>query len=73
VVSHDPTIRALDGLYLWADFCQGRVNALTPQGKVVPLDLPVQQPTSFGVDASGRVYVTTATGSLYRLDVTSRA
>jgi glucose/arabinose dehydrogenase len=73
LVTHDPRIAALGGLYLWADFCEGRVNGLTPDGKVVPLDLAVPQPTSFGTDGSGRVYVTTATGGLYRLDVAPAA
>jgi hypothetical protein len=36
-------------------------------GKLAPLDLAVTQPTSFDVDGSGRVVVTTATGSLLRL------
>jgi len=69
VVARDPRLRALDGLYLWADFCEGRVNALTPKGGVVPLNLAAQQPTSFGADGLGRVYVTTASGSLLRLDL----
>jgi glucose/arabinose dehydrogenase len=67
VVARDPRITALSGLYLWSDFCEGRVNGLTAAGKVVPLNLAVQQPTSFAPDASGRIYVTTATGSLFRL------
>jgi glucose/arabinose dehydrogenase len=67
VVAHDPRVTALSGLFLWADFCEGRLNGLTAQGKVVPLGLTVAQPTSFGVDGSGRIYVTTTTGSLFRL------
>ena len=67
VVARDPRLTALSGLFLWADFCEGRVNGLTAEGKVVPLNLAVPQPTSFGVDGSGRVFVTTATGSLFRL------
>jgi hypothetical protein len=39
----------------------------------VPLDLSVQQPSSFGTDSLGRVYVVTATGGLYRLSVTAAA
>ncbi len=69
VVARDPRVVALSGLFLWADFCEGRVNALTAQGQVVPLNLAVTQPTSFGVDGSGRVFVTTATGSVLRLDI----
>jgi hypothetical protein len=65
-------LRALDGLYLWADFCEGRVNALTAAGNVVPLSVRAEQPTSFGLDGTGRVYVTTATGTLLRLDIGDR-
>ena len=35
--------------------------------------LTVPQPTSFGTDGSGRVYVTTATGGLYRLGLAPAA
>ncbi len=73
VVARDPAIAGLTGLYLWSDFCEGRVNGLTAAGKVVPLNLPVQQPTSFASDGSGRVYVTTATGSLFRLTLAPSA
>jgi glucose/arabinose dehydrogenase len=74
VVAHDPRIRALDGLYLWSDLCDGGLYALAEKGgggAAVPLGVSAPVPTSFGVDAAGRVYVTTATGSLYRLDVSS--
>ena len=73
VVARAPNLRALDGLYLWADFCEGRVNALTAAGNVVPLNLRAEQPTSFGLDGTGRIYVTTATGTLLRLDIGDRA
>jgi hypothetical protein len=72
VVARAPNLRALDGLYLWADFCEGRVNALTAAGNVVPLNVRAEQPTSFGLDGTGRVYVTTATGTLLRLDIGDR-
>jgi glucose/arabinose dehydrogenase len=74
LVARDTRLAALGGIYLWADFCEGRVYGLTAQGAEVPLGLaPVEQPTSFGVDGAGRVYVTTARGSLYRLDVAPSA
>jgi len=73
VVARDTRITGLTGLYLWADFCEGRVNGLTPDGKVVPLDLAVPQPTSFATDGAGRVYVTTAAGSLFRLALATSA
>ncbi len=69
VVMRDPRLRALRGLYVWSDFCEGRLNALTRAGKVVPLNLTLRQPTSFGTDATGRVYVATAGGTLVRLEL----
>jgi len=76
VVAHDPRIRALDGLYLWSDLCDGALYALSGvAGRAAesPLGLAVTEPTSFGVDGAGRVYVTTGTGSLYRLDLSTAA
>ena len=67
VVARD-SIVALNGLYLWSDFCEGRINGLTPQGKRVPLNLKVDQPTSFGI-AAGHIYIATATGTLHRLNL----
>jgi len=66
------TVRALAGLYLWSDLCDGRIygfSAGAARPEPSPLGVAVTQPTSFGTDGSGRVYVTTATGSLYRLDL----
>jgi glucose/arabinose dehydrogenase len=70
VVSRDPGIRALDGLYIWADFCEGVVRGLTPVGQNVPLGLRVERSSSFGVDGLGRMYVVTTLGELYRFEVT---
>jgi hypothetical protein len=71
VTAQDPRLPALDGLFLWSDFCDRQLYALTSGARaaVVPLGLGVAQPTSFGVDGLGRIYVTTAAGSLYRLDL----
>jgi glucose/arabinose dehydrogenase len=72
VISHDPGLRALDGLYLWTDLCDGHIYGLTRAGghaAVVPLDVATEQPSSFGTDADGGIYVTTATGSLLRLEL----
>jgi hypothetical protein len=72
VVVRDPRLRALAGLYLWSDLCDGRIygfSAGAARPEPSPLGVAVTQPTSFGTDGSGRVYVTTATGSLYRLDL----
>lgn len=72
VVAHDPGLRALDGLYLWTDLCDGHIYGLTHVGghaAVVPLDVSTDEPTSFGTDADGHIYVTTGDGSLLRLEV----
>lgn len=71
VVSRDPRIPSLDGLYLWADLCEGTLDALDPaaaQPEATSLGLSVRQPTSFGMDAADRIYVATAEGRVYRLD-----
>jgi hypothetical protein len=76
VVDRDPAMKALNGLYLWSDLCDGHLYGLTQTATgsaVVPLDLSVQQPSSFGTDSLGRVYVVTATGGLYRLSVSAAA
>jgi hypothetical protein len=44
----------------------------TAAGNVVPLSVRAEQPTSFGLDGTGRVYVTTATGTPLRLDIGDR-
>jgi hypothetical protein len=74
VVDGDKRLLALDGLFLWTDLCDGRLYGLTRgpgHPALVPLGVSVTQPTSFGTDAEGHVYVTTGTGSLYRLDLAS--
>jgi glucose/arabinose dehydrogenase len=71
VVARDPRLPALDGLYLWSDLCDGQLYALDPHGRAIkelPLGVAVKQPTSFGTDALGRIYVTSYTGEVYRLD-----
>lgn len=72
VVMHDARLPELDGLYLYADLCIGELKALRLKKGSAPeevdLGVTVSQPTSFGVDALGRVYVTTLDGPVYRLD-----
>ena len=41
-----------------------------PSRAELPLGVSTDQPTSFGTDPSGRVYVTTSGGALYRIDPT---
>jgi glucose/arabinose dehydrogenase len=64
------TVPALAGQYLYADFCSGTVWALPAdskgrrQGRTIGT---VPQPSSFGEDAAGEVYITSFDGGLYRL------
>ena len=72
VVIHDQRLPALDGRYLYGDYCGGHLMAAQVDGTTVSdttdLGLAVSEMTSFGVDGSGRVYVTAVDGSVYRLD-----
>jgi glucose/arabinose dehydrogenase len=71
IVSRDPRLPRLNGLYLWTDLCEKQLYAIDPSARTIaerPLRLPVKEPTSFGTDALNRVYVTTTEGNLYRLD-----
>lgn len=71
VVVRDRRLPALDGAYLFGDFCGGRVRALRRDGgsvRVEDLGVDAGNPISFGQDARGRVYVGSATGTVWRLD-----
>jgi glucose/arabinose dehydrogenase len=70
VVARDPRLPELDGLYLWSDLCDGRIYALDPTGTPgeTPINLTVEEPTSFGTDAANRIYVASANGAVYRID-----
>ena len=60
----------LRGAYLFADVCNGRVQALHARGGRVRdrVDLgQVAQPVSFGQDAAGELYVLSLAGGVYRL------
>jgi glucose/arabinose dehydrogenase len=61
----------LTGAYLYTDYCQSGIRALTLRGDEVDdtrrFDLPVQQVQSFGEDADGEVYVLLASGEVLRL------
>jgi glucose/arabinose dehydrogenase len=61
----------LQGQYLYADFCSGRLWAVPADGsgrrKVREIGT-VPQPSSFGEDDRGEVYVTSFDGGLYRLE-----
>ena len=72
-VVRDPNLPALAGRYVYGDFCVGRLrsaklSAGSAQGDAaIPGLKKVEQLSSFGEDARGRVYVTSLNGQVYRL------
>jgi glucose/arabinose dehydrogenase len=64
-------IAHLEGAYLYADYCQSGLRALTTDGRRVTgtrtFDLPLPQVQSFGEDDDGNVYVLLASGPVLRL------
>ena len=72
VVVHDPRLPALAGRFLFGDYCTGVVEADQIEGGQVvdrdSLGVIVPELSSFGVDALGRVYLTSTAGPVYRLD-----
>ena len=70
VVVRDPRLPELDGRYIWSDLCDGRIYALDPAGPPgeESLGISVEEPTSFGTDATNRIYVASAAGPVYRID-----
>ena len=70
---HGKAIAALDGAYLYADYCDGALHALAPatgRTGVVDVDLKVKvtSPISFGRDRAGEAYVLSQSGEVTRLD-----
>jgi glucose/arabinose dehydrogenase len=76
-VVRDRGLPALYGRYVYGDYCEGSIRAAklavgSPVRDEV-LGLPrVESLSSFGEDASGRVYVTSLAGPVYRLAAASR-
>ncbi len=73
VVVRDERLPGLGGRYLYGDYCNGKLVALRlgSDGEVESsggLGLIVPTLSSFGVDGLDRVYVTTTSGPVYRLD-----
>jgi glucose/arabinose dehydrogenase len=64
-------IPALDGAYVFGDFCVGRLKALVLEGgrvaAVRALGPRVPQLSSFGEDAAGELYALSLDGPVYRL------
>ena len=71
VVVRDPALPALAGRYVYGDYCAGRIRSLrVRRGRATGdrgQNLRVDQLSSFGEDARGRVYATSLTGPVYRL------
>jgi glucose/arabinose dehydrogenase len=70
VYMHDPRIPSLDDDFLTTDLCDGNVES-SPRGATMtfaPVGIHVDQPTSFGVDGLGRVYVCSLLGPVFRID-----
>ena len=67
----DPQLPALAGRYVYGDYCAGRIRSFRVRGGRATgdraHDLRVEQLSSFGEDARGRVYATSLTGPVYRL------
>ena len=72
VVVRDPRLPLLGGRFLYADYCLGEIIVINVrQGRLATKrSLRIYQPgiTSFGTDAKQRIYISTASGSVYRLD-----
>ena len=70
-VSHDPSLPALRGRYVYADLCEGQLRSLVPHlGRASgdhKLGVAIETPTSFGEDDAGHLYVASQNGPVYRL------
>ena len=68
----DRDLASLYGRYLYADYCLGQLRSFVPSDEGArddrPLGLSVPALSSFGEDASGRLYVVSLEGPVYRLD-----
>jgi glucose/arabinose dehydrogenase len=76
-VVRDPNLTSLFGRYLYGDFCAGQLRSFIPAPREETgrddreLGLEVPDLSSFGEDSSGRIYVTSLDGPVYRLDPAS--
>ncbi len=72
-VVRDPALKALSGRYLYGDFCKGviysaRLGVAGAEGDAPVAGLPqVEALSSFGEDASGRLYVVSLGGAVSRI------
>jgi glucose/arabinose dehydrogenase len=67
----DRSLRGLYGRYVYSDYCDGALRSLVPHlGRARGdrrLGVSVREPSSFGEDARGHLYVTSLAGPVYRL------
>jgi glucose/arabinose dehydrogenase len=67
----DHSLPSLYGRYIYADYCEGQLRALTPHLRHASgdhkLGLAVPSPTSFGEDDAHHLYVASQDGPVYRL------
>jgi glucose/arabinose dehydrogenase len=72
VVIRDQRLPDWSGVYLYGDFCTGRIWGLRADGRGGWLHADLWQTSfnisSFGVDATGRVYLSDLNGAVLRLD-----
>jgi glucose/arabinose dehydrogenase len=71
-VVRDPRLPSLQGQYVYGDFCEGHIRAarLTPTSASGDRRLALKRVaslSSFGQDTSGRIYVVSLEGPVYRL------
>lgn len=71
VVYRGDGIPALEGAYLFTDYCDGRLRAVrAADGRVVEertFDAAADELVAFGTDAAGEVYVLSLDGTIYRV------
>jgi glucose/arabinose dehydrogenase len=67
----DPNLRSLYKRYVYADLCEGKLRSLVPTlggaRKERPIGLSVANPSSFGEDGRGHLYVASLDGPVYRV------
>jgi len=68
-VYHGKAVRRLDGYYIYADFCSGRMWRVRPHHRPVEMSTSrsVTQIESFGEGVGGGLYVITLSGSVYKV------
>jgi glucose/arabinose dehydrogenase len=72
-VVRDPTVPSLNGRYVYGDFCSGQVRSAllaspsATDDAATGINLPTTSLVSFGEDSSGRVYIATLSGPVYRI------